>query len=137
MFRVLSLVVGLCLVAGCGDGRPQTAPVSGKVIYNGEPLKTGTVMFLSNTPNMPYATGEIGPDGVYKMKTFEDGDGAVLGSHRVSISAVEVPNPAVPEARSLLPSKYSTDATSGLTAEVKEGENVIDFTLEAEKTRRK
>ena len=94
----------------------------------------------------PPATGNIGPDGGYSLRTYRDGDGAVPGSHKVTIKAVNIANPeampksmteelaseghAIPRTEWLVPRHYSQRDMSGLTAEVNEGENTIDFDLE-------
>ena len=86
--RPIVLVVTFIL-AGCGrnDGL-ITAPVMGKVTYRGKPLPNGTVMFVPGEG--PAATGEISRDGSYRLSTGSL-DGAVLGNHKVSITALAVP----------------------------------------------
>src|SRR3954464_3770610 len=91
----IAAVVGLCfLLAGCGGGpsdKPKVAPVSGKVTQKGKPLTTGDVLFTpSGGPDGAagqVATGQIGPDGTYRLTTFNTGDGAVLGTHKVTVTA--------------------------------------------------
>lgn len=123
-----SLVV-LPLLTGCGSGNPPTAPVTGTVTFQGKPLPAGTVIFTP-TAGGPPATGEIQPDGTYTLTTFEDGDGAVPGTHGVAVSAVLVPEEGLPEATALIPMKYSSEQTSGLTAEVADQDmNVVDLSL--------
>jgi hypothetical protein len=106
------------------------------VTYQGKPVPHGTLTFVPKEG--PPATGEIQPDGSYRMKTARESgraeDGAVLGPHKVVIVAIEknagkpieawqaLPPPIVPE-------KYTSIATSDLKADVKEGENVINFDL--------
>ncbi|WP_235935126.1 hypothetical protein [Candidatus Laterigemmans baculatus] len=129
----LSAVAGslmvLPLLSGCGDNNPTTAPVSGTVTFNGEPLQAGTVIFTPKAGGPP-AYGEIQSDGTYALTTFEDGDGAVPGSHGVAVSAVEFKNPDLPVATTVIPMKYSSEQTSGLTAEVAEQDmNVVDLEL--------
>jgi hypothetical protein len=130
-------------LAGCGPSRPETASVSGRVTYQGKPLPDGTVTFYP-TAGRP-GRGTIGPDGTYKLTTFKDGDGAILGKHRVTIKStkcVDLPPAKTPAeeaamARSrvqhqvewLLPEKYARENTSELTAEVAAGDNTIHFDL--------
>lgn len=111
----------------------ETAPVVGKVTYRGKPVPTGTVMF---TPEEgPAATGNIAPDGTYRLTTYREGDGAVIGRHKVTITALQDMGNVLPEQRSptpppLVPVKYLSAETSGLTAEVKPNvTNTIDFHL--------
>jgi hypothetical protein len=128
------LCLPLWLDAGCArkTGLP-TAPVVGKVTYRGKPVPTGTVMFTPE--DGPAATGNIAPDGSYRLTTYRDGDGAVIGRHKVTITALQDMGNLLPEQRSptpppLVPVKYLSAETSGLTAEVKpDVTNTINFDL--------
>ena len=125
--KLLALLSVAFLVAGCGEPLDPVYPVTGKVTLNGKPLTTGTVTFTP-TGNGPSATGMIREDGTYELKSHDDRAGALPGSYKVSVSAVKI-NPQG-MALSLLPSKYSTGQTSGLTAEVEEKDtNTVDIEL--------
>jgi hypothetical protein len=118
--------------AGCGSDRPKTAVVKGKVTFNGKPVPHGTVLFVPVTPGTS-ATGEIGPDGTYSLTTFKKGDGALLGKHKVVVVAMDE-KPGAPPVEGYLPppivpDKYSSPGTTDLEAEVREGENKMDFDL--------
>jgi hypothetical protein len=127
------LVVALSFLAGCSSKRGlETAPVKGKITFKGKPLPNGTVMFVPGEG--PAATGEIDKDGNYRLTTYSTGDGAVLGNHKVSITALADIGTALPEQRnplppSLVPDKYLSHETSGLTFEVKRGNNEANFEL--------
>jgi len=137
------LAAGLCLATclGCGPKRPPTAVVSGHVTYAGKPLAVGRIMFWPQHGRP--AMGEIGPDGGYRLTTFAHGDGALLGSCRVTIEAKQdAPPPKGPNPdglppinviKWLIPQSYSRQETSPLTAEVKAGENTINFDLPGER----
>ena len=133
--KSLALVLVIAAMAsGCSrKGDLETAPVSGKVTYRGKAVPTGTVMFVPNAG--PAATGEIGTDGSYKLTTYSAGDGAVLGTHKVTITALQGMGDALPEQRNatpppLVPVKYLSGETSGLTADVKRGsKNEVNFEL--------
>jgi hypothetical protein len=127
------LCAALCLAGCSGESRFETAAVQGKITYRGKPLSSGTIMFVPKD-DRPSAVGEIQPDGVYRLTTYRENDGAVLGDHAVMITAVEDNANKLPEERSglpqlLIPLKYASHTESGLTAEVKAGSNSIDFTL--------
>jgi len=123
-------VVALAL-AGCSSG-PKLGLVQGKVTYKGKPVPHGNVNFIPKAG--PPASGEIGPDGTYRLTTFRNHDGAVLGPHTVVIVAieknagkpVEAWNPLPPP---IVPARYTSVATTDLRAEVKEGENTFNFDL--------
>jgi hypothetical protein len=129
-----SLLLGFAVAAvGCGGNERKTAVVTGKVTYKGKPVPTGTITFVPKTPGPP-ATGELRPDGTYTLTTYRDGDGAVLGEHTVMITALQDMSDRLPEDRNplpppIIPSKYSSVSTSGLTATVEDKENAIDFNL--------
>jgi hypothetical protein len=99
---------------GCGGGRPKRVPVSGRVLIDGQPLTYGFIRLVPQ--NARPASAEIGPDGRFTLKTFEDGDGAVLGTHIVTIAANEYVSETVQ--RWHAPKKYADPATSGLTTTI-------------------
>lgn len=131
--------LGLCgFLGGCSDGtQMDTAPVQGTVIYNGKPLPYGTVSFQPDA-GLP-AIGTIQSDGSFTLTTYSNGDGATTGSHKVAVIATEAdagttppvdPNAEMPAPKFVIPAKYTSYSTSGLTAEVVEGErNVFTFTI--------
>jgi len=110
----LMLVALLLLVSGCGDGRPKRVPVSGRVLIDGKPLSYGFVRVVPEGARP--ASGKIGPDGRFTLTTFEPGDGAVLGTHAMSVAGVEVINST--SQRWHAPKKYADTGTSDLTATI-------------------
>lgn len=141
----------VCLMlGGCGRGL-SLGKVSGRVTVAGKPVTSGTIMFHPESENAPAAVGAIGPDGTYTLTTVKAGDGAVVGSHRVTIQATTVGEGSLVEAKSLeqemelarmppgrkvlvpgkvtwvVPEKYSQLQTSTLAAKVESGSNKLDF----------
>ena len=139
-FTPVRLSVILCtavLLCGCSQRGEATAIVRGKVTYNGKPVPNGTVNFIP-TRGATTATGEIHPDGSYALTTYKPGDGAVLGTHKVVVVAMQDMGNRLPENRTplpppIVPVKYTSLATSDLTAEVEKKENTINFDLRDEK----
>ena len=125
-----AMMLALAFVLGCGASGPPSGQLSGNVTYKGEPLGTGTIMFMPQSGDAPYAQAEISEDGSYKATTKEYGEKIPVGSYRVMISAVKDMGPEAP-VMPLIPFKYSSDQQSGLTAQVVEGENKVDFDLES------
>jgi hypothetical protein len=132
--RLVSIAL-LALVVGCSSGNEfPTAKVRGKITYRNNPVPNGTVLFVPQG-DKPTATGELNSDGTYELTTYEPGDGAVLGPHTIMITAVEEMTDKLPEQRSgtpkaLVPVQYTSNSTSGLTAEVNDTDvNTIDFEL--------
>ncbi len=156
--RKSNLVVGMMVVvlalgglSGCGGAGgsatgPKTYPVSGTVTQGGKPVDGATILFVS-TDGKKSATGKTDASGRYTLTTTKSGDGAVAGQYKVAITKFDAgqvaaadisdpnyappdPNKPAPVAKNLLPEKYASPETSGLTATVKESSNKIDFTLE-------
>jgi len=117
---------------GCGDGRPATFPVTGEVHYNGQPVAGASVVFTSAGPP---AKGVTDAQGKFTLRTFAEGDGALAGEHRVTITK-NVAQPAAadnpyPETKNVLPAKYARPDTSQLAAVVNEnGEHHFRFDLQ-------
>lgn len=127
----------LLMFSGCfGQKGLETARTTGVVTYNGKPLPYGRVSFRPQAGSP--ATGEIQSDGSFSMSTYGNGDGAIVGTHQISITATEAdagkgneadPNTEMTVSKSMIPKKYTSFSTSELTAEVvASGEN--HFTLE-------
>ena len=87
----LITVLTLVSAAGCGPQRPAaTYRVSGKVVFaDGTPLATGGTILLESVDGQPAynARGAIQDDGTFRLSTFDEGDGAVAGKHRVIVIA--------------------------------------------------
>ncbi len=85
----LAMLSALPGVTGCGrDGLP-TYPVTGKVVFpNGRPLEGGTIVFES-VDHPVAARSVIDMDGSFRLGTYEKGDGAVAGLHRVGITPAD------------------------------------------------
>jgi hypothetical protein len=128
------------LAAGCSD-RPPLGAVKGTVTLDGNPLPYGGIMF--EMPGHRTATGKIVNGQITNVTTYDEGDGAPVGQHRVAVTANAEPGPAVAanpgdtkapkgdymSGKSLIPSAYNDPSTSGLTAEIKKGENTIEIKL--------
>lgn len=116
---------------GCGPSGPEMGHVFGTVTYEGKPLPTGTVSFVPEKEGLPMAYAQIQADGTYEASTKSLGRGVPVGSHRVMITAMtDGGSGEGGNLIQLIPTRYGGDRMSGLTAEVQEGENKIDFLLE-------
>ena len=138
----------LVVLAGCG-GDARVAPVLGVVTLEGEPVPDASVTFMPKEGGRP-AFGITDSDGKFELTTFAAGDGAVIGSHAVAISAVdeqvsdkaealgeefgslsELMQPKPQQKQTWrIPPVYSESGSSGLEFDVKRGErNQADFEL--------
>ena len=120
----------VAFVPGCGSGRPETVPVSGVVLLDGQPLKAeGTVRVIPKKDRP--ATGEIDPaTGRFTLKTFDPGDGCVRGTHTVTVLARQTTDDN--QIRWLIPEKYSQPGTSGLTVTIDGPTDQVKIKLESE-----
>jgi hypothetical protein len=134
-FFMLRIFVTIFLLTsfGCASEEPR-GTVTGTVLLNGVPLSEGTIYF-ENLAKGVALTGQIKSDGSFKLASHQ-GAGLVVGPYQVAISpeamlisADEIPlvgkNPRKPNnvKKSALPEKYFKTSTSGLVAEIKEGDN--------------
>lgn len=155
----MSLLCLLILTPGCGDqavsDRPETYPVSGVVTQNGTPVEGANVVF-ELADGSKSAVGTTDAQGRYTLTTFEAGDGAIAGRHKVTVSKYDRPatssatgdaadaanedvgdyetadseTDADLEPKNLLPPQYADPATSGFTADVTaDGPNEFNFDL--------
>ncbi|WP_145434122.1 hypothetical protein [Lacipirellula limnantheis] len=117
-------LVGLAALSGCSD-KPAVAPVSGKVTYNGKPMPYGSVGFQP-AQGQP-AGAAIQPDGTFRLSTFAEFDGAIIGPHKVKVTCYASQRPSQQAKKtpgefvlgeSLIPAQYTFLDQSGLTAEV-------------------
>jgi hypothetical protein len=148
--RWLVCLMGALILAGCGGpatdpNRPETAPVTGTVTYNGSPVEGATVTFATSSREGRGAVGRTDQAGKFTLMTFAPGDGAIPGTYQVTISKTTTEGgvteeeaneylargetPPAPTVKHELPEKYSSPQASGLTAEVKPGEE-NDFTFD-------
>lgn len=117
--------------AGCSPSHQlETAEVHGTVTLDGRPVTAGGVMFLPDRGRG--ATAKISSDGTYRLTTYVDGDGAIVGKHQVSIlppyAAGETDLPSAP-AQSI-PARYHNGGSSRIEVEVQAGQvNVVDLKL--------
>jgi len=121
-------VCAMLLVAGCGPSRPKVAKVTGTVTMNGKPVEGATVAFFPQNEVTPgvgggrMASGVTDAQGKFKLMTFEPGDGAVLGKHKVTVTLCQdiskkrvegdAPDPA--NLKWIVPQKYSETGTTPL-----------------------
>jgi hypothetical protein len=133
------------LLATCGcapkPSGPETCPVTGVVTLDGQPVEDADITFHASSPDAKFAGGYAVTDaeGSYAAAIFVDGgratqEGLPPGEYAVAIVKLEsVPGDANLTAppRNVLPAKYDSQKTSGLSIAVSaEGPNRHDFSLQ-------
>ncbi len=128
-----SATSGLCLLVfvslvGCG-GKFSTAPVSGTITLNGQPLADATVTFTPEAvgADVPTSSGRTDTAGKYSLSMISDETpGALIGKHTVRIAKnVQIESDIMTPAerqKAVLPDH-------NFTYEVKSGANTADFNL--------
>ena len=115
--------VGLCalILTGCKGSEYNTAPVKGRVTFQGQPAKGGQIFFHpvennekpNNNPGKS-AFAEIDKEGNYQLSTYGVFDGAVVGRHRVVYASAGGESDEGRPASYLVPEdKAEVEVTSG------------------------
>jgi hypothetical protein len=130
-YRCVGWLPGAFLVLSLGCGTSNIYPVEGQIVdAQGQPvtgLKGGAVEFESVEVKAS-ASGDIGPDGRFRMTTDRPGDGAHLGKHRVLVARPYF-DPDTPAPR-VIDAKYEQYETAELEVMVEPRRNVITLTVE-------
>lgn len=117
---LLMLSAAAAAAASTGCSRPaEFVPIEGQVFYKDKPLTNGVIMFQPSKG--PAARADI-VAGVYKLETPGREAGARIGLNKVRIASRETPSNGDAElalGKSLIPERYGTFESSGLTADVK------------------
>ncbi len=127
-------VILLAATVGC-SGR---ASVSGNVTLDGQPIDGGTISFIpADNAKVSAAWGKI-EGGRYSIRA---GEGPGIGPHRVEIRwsrktgrkipalPPASPNEIIEQVMEAVPTQYN--AQSELKAEIKAGENTVNFELQS------
>jgi len=74
---------------GCGGGKEKPIKVQGKVTLDGQAVDSASVLFAPVGGKGQQATGVSGSDGVYRLTTYDTGDGALPGDYHVLITKAD------------------------------------------------
>jgi|GEM_PF-620984 len=130
---LLLMLVSVALISGCG-GDPRgiaRGDITGEVTFEGAPVTEGSVNFFSDK------TGIAAGAKLDEKGSFTIPDGIEVGSYIISITPPyeeeEPPGLSTEEKTKKeypdIPAKYRSGETSGLKAEVKNGENHFEFKM--------
>jgi len=132
------------LGCGGGDGLPEgeTGTVSGMVTYKNSPVPEGTVVVFMKDGGGFTATDTTDAAGKYQL-LMRNAPDVLVGTYNVGVTpplpdmgltpdeimqrGMEGTLPETP--KNVIPERYLNAETSGLTFEVKEGENSINIEL--------
>src|SRR5262249_34857847 len=131
LFPLLAVVLACC---GCGrSDRKAVVPVEGQVLFENRPIQHALVVFhpVGGAESDPRPTGRVGPDGSFKLTTYDVGDGAPPGEYAVTVewwlTTGSKNNPQGYDSPPVnrLPPRYSKVATSGLRVRINGGKNSL------------
>ncbi len=141
----ISILILTAFVSGCSDSGPvadivETVAASGTLTYQGKPLPGYQVSFQPVSGDRP-ASAISDAEGTFVLGTNDASDGAVPGSHRVTVVWVApgddgmgeiIDDPEkLPKAPIEIPVKYHSVASSGLQVDIPaNGNNDLRLDLE-------
>ncbi len=97
----------------------------GRVLIDGKPLTRGVVKFAPQGERQ--SMGALDETGSFTLGSYAADDGAVVGTHRVSVTSREQISET--RARWHAPKHYSSYQTSGLTVEVTDANEPVTLEL--------
>jgi hypothetical protein len=134
---LLATVAALALFGpGCsgpGDREP-VYPVQGRVLYDGKPAAHALVVFHpvgKKGKDVPRPRAQAGPDGTFKLTTYDADDGAPAGEYAVTVEwwlSTATRKSAEGESApplNRLPGRYARAQTSGLRVRIDEAPNQL------------
>ncbi|MFM8728761.1 MAG: hypothetical protein ACKON9_26990 [Planctomycetaceae bacterium] len=134
--RTCFLLITACtLISGCGGSYEpqaeifQTVTAAGVLTWKGKPLP-GFVVSVHPADGKRTASGTTDGEGKFQLGTNTAGDGAVPGSHKISVvwqppeddgmgNVIDDPS-KLPKPPVQLPPKYASPDTSGISLEIPE-----------------
>jgi hypothetical protein len=127
--RWLGLVL---MISGCGS--VEYPAVTGRVTLDGEPLPDAVISFMPVDEQGVPTLGVTDSRGVYTLEQTADATGAPAGKYTVRITTYREgrpeADPPIVGAAERVPAQYNVRTT--LKAEVRPGENVLDFELSSQ-----
>jgi hypothetical protein len=119
------LLLGSVVLAGCNGSQFERVPVSGRVLIDGEPLKFGYVRFFPEGARA--SGGRLDEEGRFVLTSKQKGDGVILGTHSVAISAGESISDT--QVKWHAPKKYNSPKASGLVFTIDEPTDSLEILL--------
>lgn len=144
---IFSTIIAIGAITGCTPSGPPVHYVEGTILFDGRPLTEALVDFTpkSGTDGLA-AIGRTDKNGTFKLTAMQGGKpggGTLPGEYIVTITRPEdkpsktqqIKNPDGSTQKldlydSLIPERYNSPETSGLTAVVEKKRNTFTFELE-------
>lgn len=126
MLIFVLLMAILPISCGSSTSRRPVFPTSGKILLNGKPAENALVVFhpMNASDGEAKPRGKVGPDGTYKLTTYDTDDGAPAGEYRVTVELWLAGRGDEAPSNRLRPNLAKPES-SGLMASVSSGANEI------------
>ena len=127
---LLVLFAGLSIIGCSKQTTVPVYPVHGQVLLNGKPLADAIVSFHAQSGNdhAAYPSAHTDADGHFSLTTHAAGDGAPEGDYSISLVCFRsrpVKKNSGGHAENVVPLRYASPSSSGLTAKVVAGANEL------------
>jgi hypothetical protein len=130
--RVAAMIVVLVAISisSCGpDSGPMLYPVKGTAFFNGKPAAGAIVSFHrvgdADKTNLPHA--KVQADGTFRITSVSKDDGVPAGKYQVTfVWKRRKPGGNVEDTEWVLPTRYLSGETSGITIEIKNGPTELE-----------
>lgn len=126
-------MVGMAMLAGC-EGPSAKPPsvfgnVQGKVVYKGEPVTEGMVIFFNKTLKSD-VEAKLGAGGAYSATNLPLGNYAVTVRPLPVMTSMDASKPSEPpKDPANIPKKYRSMETSGFEKKIAKGDNTFDIEM--------
>jgi hypothetical protein len=140
MRRIVTVSIGLLLLAGCGSSRPPAGAVSGTIMYNGKPVNGPTLLLYptagaqTSTVSIPvsqegtFRITEV-PVGEYKIVVQPSAGDPGPPTKNLSQEMKEKAEKLKTPATITIPQKYTTKEKTDLSVNVTKGEVKVPLEL--------
>lgn len=161
LLTVASALTAACFaltLTGCGEPGLGTVKVEGTLLVDGQPMEGVFLIFNPDNAGGRAASGRTDAQGKYSLTTEINGDGALPGSYKISVTKHENPANDLPtevdpndeasmdaiynaidtskpqKSKNMIDRQYENHLGSGLIATVESGgNNVFDFDVKGAK----
>lgn len=140
-------IASLPLLSGCGPSKPEIVPVTGVVTLDGRPVEKAGVALVppGELSGLLPACGLTDAEGNVSLTTEKVGSGVVPGDYQITVTKKETTGmladkkgleggiaPGGFKVRWLIPQKYASPTTSGMTVQVKSGMEPLKIELKSQ-----
>lgn len=123
----------LSVFSGCGPSRPvweRTQPISGTITHKGKPIGDAELNFFPEEKEFPETVrpkAKSTADGRFAVWTYQQGDGAPVGSYKVTVihNVVTVSKGTIVAKPNDLPAKYTRLDSTDIVVRIQPGQKEI------------